>query len=99
MPSSLRSLGDPNTDSDDVVILDGDDFSDFNEFNILPQKKHSISHLAGNWGWLFSSDTYLKWHSSQEDGVLWIREIPGSGKSVFAANLINQLNKKHHSVL
>ncbi|KAK6540515.1 hypothetical protein TWF694_009306 [Orbilia ellipsospora] len=62
-------------------------------------KKHSASHLPGTGNWLSSSDTYQKWHSSQEDGTLWIRGIPGSGKSVFAANLVDQLKQEYHPVL
>ncbi|KAK6521321.1 hypothetical protein TWF506_001545 [Arthrobotrys conoides] len=62
-------------------------------------KKHLATHLAGTGDWLLSSETYLKWYSSQEDGLLWIRGIPGSGKSVFAAKLIDQLKQEHHPVL
>ncbi|KAK6507157.1 hypothetical protein TWF481_005605 [Arthrobotrys musiformis] len=62
-------------------------------------KKHLATHLAGTVNWLLSSKAYLKWHSSQEDGLLWIRGIPGSGKSVLAAKLIDQLKQERHPVL
>ncbi|KAK6499356.1 hypothetical protein TWF506_003984 [Arthrobotrys conoides] len=62
-------------------------------------KRHSASHLAGTGEWLFSSEIYQNWHSSGDDGLLWIRGIPGSGKSVFAANLINRLKEEDHPVL
>ncbi|KAF3280546.1 hypothetical protein TWF970_002762 [Orbilia oligospora] len=62
-------------------------------------KRHSASHLPGTGEWLFRSDVYKNWHSSGDDGLLWIRGIPGSGKSVFAANLINRLKKEGHPVL
>ncbi|KAH8895430.1 ankyrin [Thozetella sp. PMI_491] len=54
-------------------------------------RKHSDSYLPGTGEWILSSDTYRKWHASSDDGLLWIRGIPGSGKSVCAASLINKL--------
>ncbi|KAK1751383.1 ankyrin repeat-containing protein [Echria macrotheca] len=62
-------------------------------------KKHSASHLAGTGGWLFSSDAYQTWHSSEDDGLLWIRGIPGSGKSVFAASIIDHLRQEDCPIL
>ncbi|KAK6525247.1 hypothetical protein TWF694_005393 [Orbilia ellipsospora] len=62
-------------------------------------KKHSSMHLAGTGSWLPASEAFLKWHSSQDDGLLWIRGIPGSGKSVFAAQLVGQLKRENHPVL
>lgn len=36
-------------------------------------RKHSASHLVGTGNWLFSSDAYQRWHSSRDQGLLWIR--------------------------
>jgi hypothetical protein len=47
--------------------------------------------MPGTGSWLLSSDSYLQWLNSKDDGLLWIKGIPGSGKSVAAANIINQL--------
>ncbi|KAK5989437.1 hypothetical protein PT974_10956 [Cladobotryum mycophilum] len=51
-------------------------------------RKHLASHVAGTGTWLTSSVTYKEWLQSAEHGLLWIKGIPGSGKSVTAANLI-----------
>ncbi|KAF9767657.1 hypothetical protein IL306_015141, partial [Fusarium sp. DS 682] len=45
------------------------------------------------------SENYLKWHESQEDGLLWIKGIPGSGKSVVAASMIHKLSQEEVPVL
>jgi len=64
-------------------------------------KKHLASHLPGTGDWLFSSDAYRQWHrgSSPDRGLLWIRGIPGSGKSVFAASIVDQLRQEQCPVL
>ncbi|KAK4186673.1 ankyrin [Podospora australis] len=62
-------------------------------------KKHLASHLAGTGDWLFASDAYQKWHTGTDQGLLWIRGIPGSGKSVFAASIVARLRQEHCPVL
>ena len=57
--------------------------------------KHRASHVAGTGSWLTSSETYTKWLQSDEYGLLWIKGIPGSGKSVIAARLIDELAKSN----
>lgn len=54
-------------------------------------RKHISSHVAGTGAWLTSSDVYQKWLNGDEHGLLWIKGIPGSGKSVMAAKLIHDL--------
>ncbi|KAH6884532.1 putative ankyrin repeat protein, partial [Thelonectria olida] len=54
-------------------------------------RKHLASHVAGTGAWLTSTDTYQQWLQSEEHGLLWIKGIPGSGKSVMAANLIHEI--------
>ncbi|EGR51086.1 uncharacterized protein TRIREDRAFT_104180 [Trichoderma reesei QM6a] len=58
-------------------------------------RRHLSSHVAGTGRWLTSSDAYQKWLDSEEHGLLWIKGIPGSGKSVMAASLIDELAKSH----
>ncbi|KAM0559898.1 hypothetical protein ACHAPJ_003848 [Fusarium lateritium] len=58
-------------------------------------RKHTTSHLAGTGAWLTSSATYQQWLQSDKHGLLWVKGIPGSGKSVMAANIINDLRKSH----
>lgn len=54
-------------------------------------RKHLASHVAGTGAWLTSSAIYQQWLQSDEHGLLWIKGIPGSGKSVMAANLIHEI--------
>ncbi|KAJ5184304.1 hypothetical protein N7472_009144 [Penicillium cf. griseofulvum] len=53
----------------------------------------TASHISPGTGkWLTSTTNYQQWHQG-DDGLLWIKGIPGSGKSVLAAWIINQLRK------
>ncbi|PKS04904.1 hypothetical protein jhhlp_008269 [Lomentospora prolificans] len=56
-------------------------------------RKHLSSHVAGTGSWLTSTPSYQEWLNGSQHGLLWIRGIPGSGKSVMAANLIDQIAK------
>ncbi|SPO06411.1 uncharacterized protein DNG_09100 [Cephalotrichum gorgonifer] len=62
-------------------------------------RKHLASHVTGTGDWLTSSNTFQQWLHGSEHGLLWIKGIPGSGKSVIAANLIRELSKLGHPVL
>jgi ankyrin repeat protein len=55
--------------------------------------KHLNSHMAGTSIWVKQSEQYLQLLSSSETGCLWIKGIPGSGKSVVTATLISELAK------
>ncbi|CAG8372237.1 unnamed protein product [Penicillium salamii] len=61
--------------------------------------RHLESYLAGTGQWLISTDTYQQWHEGDTNGLLWIKGIPGSGKSVMAASIIHQLRKENVPVL
>lgn len=61
--------------------------------------KHLASHLAGTGTWLPSLQKYQQWHNSPNHGLLWIKGIPGSGKSVFAATLAQMLAEEGVPVL
>lgn len=56
-------------------------------------RKHLLSHAPGTGDWLTLSATYQEWLNGQDHGLLWIRGIPGSGKSVMAAKLVDELAK------
>ncbi|KAH7127344.1 putative ankyrin repeat protein [Dactylonectria macrodidyma] len=60
-------------------------------------RKHLASHLSGTGAWLTSSDVYQEWLQGDGDGegLLWIKGIPGSGKSVMAAKLIDELARSN----
>ncbi|CAH0041719.1 unnamed protein product [Clonostachys rhizophaga] len=54
-------------------------------------RKHLATHAPGTGAWLTSSAAYKQWLQDDQHGLLWIKGIPGSGKSVIAANLIDEL--------
>jgi hypothetical protein len=58
-------------------------------------RKHLASHMIGTGSWLTSSDVYRTWVESADNGMFWIKGIPGSGKSVVAAHLIDKLKSEH----
>jgi ankyrin repeat protein len=63
-------------------------------------RKHAGVHVPGTGNWIFSSQQFEKWSQSEDVGTLWIKGIPGSGKSVVVANLIKTfLEQENHPVL
>lgn len=61
--------------------------------------RHLASYLPGTGQWLLSTRTYKEWHEGFENGLLWIKGIPGSGKSVMAASITQQLCDEEVPVL
>lgn len=62
-------------------------------------QKHLSSHLKGTGQWAIESAIFQEWRDSHDQGILWIRGIPGAGKSVHAANLIHHLSQEGCPVL
>jgi hypothetical protein len=60
--------------------------------------RHLASYLQDTGQWLISTSTYKQWHPGDENGLLWIKGIPGSGKSVMAASIIQQLRSEEKRV-
>lgn len=58
-------------------------------------RKHLNSHVNGTCEWIFETGQYRDWSTIESDSVknLWIRGIPGSGKSVVAAHTIARLHR------
>lgn len=52
--------------------------------------KHLRSYCPHTGEWLRQSSSYLAWHHETKS-ALWVNGIPGSGKSVVAASLINDM--------
>jgi Ankyrin repeats (3 copies)/NACHT domain len=61
-------------------------------------RKHLASHFAGTGAWVTSSTTYQTWLHSDECGMLWIKGIPGSGKSVLASKLIDEISRSRPGI-
>ncbi|KAJ5701489.1 hypothetical protein N7488_009037 [Penicillium malachiteum] len=68
------------------------------DFERSEYSRHRASHLLGTGAWLKSTPVYQQWHSG-DNGLLWIKGIPGSGKSVMAASIIKQLQDMHVPVI
>ncbi|KAJ4128967.1 hypothetical protein NW768_007492 [Fusarium equiseti] len=62
-------------------------------------QKHASSHLKGTSQWLIDSPVFQQWHGSNDHGILWIRGVPGVGKSVLAAKLVGHLTSEQYPVL
>lgn len=54
-------------------------------------QKHIHSYVPGTGEWILETDQYRRWLKDDDQGALWIRGIPGSGKSVVAARFIQRL--------
>jgi len=61
-------------------------------------RKHLNAHAPHTGDWIFESSQYRTWHDL-EIGTVWIQGVPGSGKSVVTANLIEALKKEDVPVL
>ncbi|VUC23770.1 unnamed protein product [Clonostachys rosea] len=54
-------------------------------------RRHLSSQAPGTGLWLCQTEEYRKWHDSPDHGSLWIKGVPGAGKSVVAAAIIQHL--------
>ncbi|KAJ4238431.1 hypothetical protein NW757_013059 [Fusarium falciforme] len=54
-------------------------------------RRHLASQAPGTGLWICETDEYRKWHDSPDHGSLWIKGVPGAGKSVMAASIIHHL--------
>ncbi|KAJ4324659.1 hypothetical protein N0V84_003783 [Fusarium piperis] len=54
-------------------------------------RRHLASQAPGTGLWICETDEYRKWHGSPDHGSLWIKGVPGAGKSVMAASIIHHL--------
>ncbi|CAG7939364.1 unnamed protein product [Penicillium salamii] len=54
-------------------------------------RRHLHSHVKDTGEWIFETEQYREWSMTDSTGNLWIRGIPGCGKSVVAANLVGRL--------
>jgi ankyrin repeat protein len=58
------------------------------EFN-----RHLSSQAPGTGLWICETSKYQQWQESNDHGSLWIKGVPGAGKSVTAAAMIQYLQK------
>jgi ankyrin repeat protein len=55
--------------------------------------RHLLSRAPGTGLWLCDTDRYCQWYESSNYGSLWIKGVPGAGKSVLAASLVQRLKE------
>lgn len=53
--------------------------------------RHISSQAPSTGLWISKTLKYQQWHKSPENGSLWVKGVPGSGKSVAAASMIQHL--------
>ncbi|CAI0644089.1 unnamed protein product [Colletotrichum noveboracense] len=56
-------------------------------------RKHLSSYAPGTGEWITSNSTYDHWLKGEEQGLLWIKGIPGSGKSVLTSKIVRDLSQ------
>ncbi|KAM0421202.1 hypothetical protein ACHAPT_010922 [Fusarium lateritium] len=54
-------------------------------------RRHLSSQAPGTGLWICKTGEYKRWHDSPDHGSLWIKGVPGAGKSVMAASLVQHL--------
>jgi hypothetical protein len=56
-------------------------------------KRHLSSQAPGTGEWIRYTPQFNQWQSSVDHGSIWIKAVPGAGKSVIAASMIDSLAK------
>jgi ankyrin repeat protein len=54
-------------------------------------RRHLSSKALGTGLWICETEEYRKWHDSPDHGSLWVKGVPGAGKSVTAAAVAQYL--------
>lgn len=54
-------------------------------------QRHLSSQAPGTGLWICQTEEYQTWHDSSDHASLWIKGVPGAGKSVVAASIIQHL--------
>ncbi|PMD29241.1 ankyrin [Hyaloscypha variabilis F] len=56
--------------------------------------RHLSSQAPGTGLWICETSKYQQWRESNDHGSLWIKGVPGAGKSVTAASMIQHLQTR-----
>jgi hypothetical protein len=60
-------------------------------------RRHLSSQSPATGLWICNTSQYQQWQTSQVHGSLWIKGVPGAGKSVIAASMIQHLRTTNGS--
>jgi hypothetical protein len=55
--------------------------------------RHLSSQAPGTGEWIRFTVQFSQWHSSPDHGSIWIKAVPGAGKSVIAASMVDSLTR------
>ncbi|KAF4422212.1 vegetatible incompatibility HET-E-1 [Fusarium acutatum] len=55
--------------------------------------------LKDAYRWILENDKFQEWYNASQSQLLWIKGDPGKGKTMLLCGLINELEKKHSSIL
>jgi hypothetical protein len=54
-------------------------------------RRHLVSQAPGTGHWISETSKFKQWQTSEDLGSLWIKGVPGAGKSVLAASMVDFL--------
>ncbi|KAH7115540.1 hypothetical protein EDB81DRAFT_286350 [Dactylonectria macrodidyma] len=99
MPKSAITADEDDIVSHDDAALSPEDVAKIREWlqptDYLAEsgefRRHLLSQAPGTGIWLSDTEEYRQWHDSPDHGSLWIKGVPGVGKSVIAASMIQHL--------
>ncbi|TGO53689.1 hypothetical protein BCON_0119g00130 [Botryotinia convoluta] len=69
-----------------------DYLNDFSEFN-----RYIASRAPGTGIWVCDTSQYQQWHITDDHGSLWVKGVPGAGKSVISTCLLQHLKATENS--
>jgi len=56
-------------------------------------RRHLASQAPGTGHWICDTLKFEQWQTSENHGSLWIKGVPGAGKSVLAASMVDHLKR------
>ena len=54
-------------------------------------RRHLFAQAPGTGEWIRETSQFSQWHLSNDRGSIWIKAVPGAGKSVVAASMVDSL--------
>ncbi|RFU35297.1 hypothetical protein B7463_g1040, partial [Scytalidium lignicola] len=57
--------------------------------------RHLSSKSPGTGEWIREQTQFKQWYSSDSHNFIWIKAVPGAGKSVLAASMTDSLKREH----
>ncbi|TEY39691.1 hypothetical protein BOTCAL_0454g00020 [Botryotinia calthae] len=84
-----QMLADQKPDLDKIIkwLNPTDYLAPSSEFN-----RHASSKARDTGEWIRETSQFKQWHSSADHGSIWIKAVPGAGKSVLAASMAQSLS-------